>query len=370
MSIRQLAGLPMILGSLMFCPGKGWAAVWQQVVSARTATEYDTNPAMTTAYHDAIWRTTFDPSYTLTGTADVNEYTVGLAGHFARVSNKTLSQNRDDPSAFLNWQHQNETGALGVAARYDEASTRIAEFNGSGLVAVDGTRASRTVSANWSNALGERSTLAVDGAHTDISYQGGSYADYVTQSGNVSYNYAWSEHSKPFIKISYVDYAPAGNGPINRRTSAMAGMIQKVSAQLDWSMQAGQSRSNGADSSRTTQGEAGLNYTGQLTQLALKTGRQVAPSGLGGFIIADHVNGSGSYDVSALSKLGLDLAWQKNKFITATLNRTAGIWLQHELNALWAMRLYGQHKISGQYGANSASSNILGLSVTYINPDF
>ena len=359
----------MLLAGLTLYSGPGWAAAWQQAVSARAATEYDTNPAMATVSHDAIWRTTFYPSYTLTGTADANELKAGLALQVARSSNQVVSQNRDDPSAFLNWQHQNETGVLGVSARYDEASTRIAEFNGSGLVAADGTRATRTASANWSSALGERSTLAVDGVYTGISYQGGTYVDYVTQSGNVSFNYAWSEHSKPFIKVSYVDHAPDGGGPTNRRTSAMAGMTQKI-AQLDWSVQAGQSRSSGADSSRTTQGGAGLNYTGQLTQLALKADRQVSSSGLGGFVKSDQMNGSWSYDMSERSRFGVDVGWRKNHSITNNFNRNAGVWLQRDLNSFWGMRTYYQHKISGGDGVNGASSNILGFSIAYTNPDF
>ena len=361
----------MILSSLMFCTGQGWAASWQQAASARASTEYDTNPAMDSAYRGSgIWQSSLVPSYTVTGTASASEFNAGLALHVARSSNKILSQDREDPSVFLNWRRQGEKGELGISTRYDEVSTRVAELTGTGLIFADGTRASRTMSASGNRALGERSTLSVDGAYTDTSYKGGTFVDFVTHSGGVSFNYAWSERSIPFIKVSYLDFAPAGSAPTNRRYNAMLGLNWKVSDQLDWIMQAGQSRNDGVGGSDSSQGGVVLQYTGQLTRLALNADRQVVPSGLGGFITADQVKGSWSYDMSEHGKIGVYLGWRKNQSLTDNFNRTAGTWLQRELNSLWGMRMYYQHKISGSNGANNASSNILGFSLAYTNPNF
>lgn len=367
MNFLRLAKLPILLTALMLNSVQGWADVWQQTASARVSTEYDTNPALSPTHTEGIWRTMFEPSYTLMGMLGKNELKTGLALQIARSSNETLSQNREDPSAFLDWQRQSDAGQFGILSRYAETATRIAEIGIAGPGVADSTRISRTMAGRWNKALTDRSTLSADSSYESNSYKGGTYIDYVTRSGSMMFSYAWSEHSTPFLKMSYSDYEPTGGGPTIRLNTATLGLNWTTSDYLQGTLQA--SKYKISDAEMGTQGGASLQYTNQRTQLVLNAGRQVSPSGLGGFTTTDQANGSWSYALSERSKTGIDLGWSKNHFVTDIIYRTTGAWLQHDLNPFWGMRTYYMYRIAEQRGV-VASSNILGLSFVYTHTDF
>jgi len=371
MNYRQLALLVIALANLLLYMELAKAESWQQGYSVRISTEHDTNPYLTPAYQgDGLWRAMVDPSYSLTGTFGIDELRTGAALHSERSSNKTLSQNRDDPSVFLNWRRQGETSEWGIAARYDEAATRSTELDSIGVVTTDGTRTSRTVSPNWKKSLSERSTLDASAAYSKITYKGGAFIDYVTQTGGIIYSYDWSESSTPFLKWSYNDYTPTDNGPASHLYSTMLGLNWKASDQLEGTIQAGRSRSDSAGSSDSSQGGVVLRYTEQRARFAFNAARQAAASGLGGFVITDQANANWTYEMSEHNTAGVDLGWQRSHLITDTLYRTASVWLQHDLSFYWATRLYYQHRNTDGGGINNAFSNILGLSFTYTHPDF
>lgn len=369
LSLRPLALLSIALAGLMLCARQGSAESWQNAVSTRVATEYDSNPAMNPAYQGGVWRVLVEPGYTLTRASDADELKAGLGLIVARSSDKTVSQDREDPSVFLNLRHQVQSGVLSLSARYDEESTRVAEYNPAVLIFVDGTRASRTLSGSWSQALGERNTLVADGEYSNIRYTESPYADYLTRSGSIMLKHAWSERSEPFVRFLYVDYVPADNLPVDRRYTSLLGLNLKITDQLEGNIQAGQTRgvSAGSDS---LQGGVGLRYTGQQSRFTLNAERQdVTPTGLGGFVTSDQVNGGWSYDFSERSRTGIDLLWRRSHFITDSLYRTAGAWNERELSSFWRMRAYYLRRVSGGDEINSAASNMMGLSFTYTDPN-
>lgn len=367
---RQIAVLSLALVSLLFCVGTAHADTWQQTVSARAATEYDTNPAMAPGYRDdGLWRMMLDPAYRLTGTFGVNEYQSGAALHAEHSSNTNISQNRNDPSIFLNWKHQVETGDLGIGARYDEVGTRTTELNNIGLVTTDGTRASRAVTANWKESFSERNTFEANVSHTDYVYKDVALINYVTQSGVLKYSYLWSVNSTPFVSLAYDDYTATDNSLVYHNYSSMLGLNWRSSAQLDGTVKIGQFRSDSGNG-EGTQGGVSVRYAGLQNSSSVNAERQVMATGLGGFTIVDQVNGGWSYQVSDSSTTGIDLGWSKSHFVTDNYFRSSGVWLQHDLDSLWQMRLYLQHRASVGDGVAEALSNILGLSLTYTHPDF
>lgn len=372
LKLRRLAIPTMALAGLLLYAGLGRAESWQQALSARVSTEYDTNPARISAYQgEGISRSIVTPAYKITGALGAGQLQSGVALHIVRTSNKTLSQDRNDPSVFLNWLLQGETGELGIGARYAEVSTRSTAFDGLNPSFVDGTREARTVSANWKKLLSERSTLDVNGGYTSTSYRGGgALVDYATQASGLKYSYTWSEFSTPFLSMTYNDYTPAGNGLVTRRYGTMLGLIWKASDQLDGTVQAGLSRSDSPGSSGSTQGGMTLRYTEQKNRFTFNANRQATASGLGGFATADQINGNWSYDINELNTTGIDLGWRRSILVTGTYFRTAGVWLQRELGSSWGARMYFNRRISGGDTINDAFSNIIGISLSYTAPDF
>jgi hypothetical protein len=363
---------------LVFYSGLDWAGTWQQDGAIRVSTEYDTNPTMVPAnpsgiwqsVPSGIWQSVFAPSYTLRRMSDANELNAGAALQIAHSSNKALSQDRNDPSAFLGWNRQSDAGNFGISAKYDETSTRISEISNTGPMLADSTRASRMISGSWNKALSERSTLSVDGAYEGVAYSSGAYTDYATRSGNMMFQYDWSERNKPYIKISYVNYEPAnGNLPSPSHSANVAlGLNWEATEYLKGTLQAGKSKVSGAGMG--TQGLASVQYTGQRAGLVLNASRQVSATGLGGFVTVDQANGNWSYVLNDLNRFGIDLGWQKNHYLAETINSTTGAWLQHDINSYWGARTYYLHRTSHQVGVGGATSDTLGVALTYTHADF
>ncbi len=374
LNIRQLAGLSILLPGLMLYAEQGWADSWQHAVSSRISTEFDTNPALSATNPGSVWRALFEPSYTLMGKVGANDLKAGLALQMARSSNSTLSQNRDGPSVFFDWLRQNDAGEFGISSRYEEIATRDAGIDATGLVPVASTRASRILSGSWSQALSERSTLSANGLYDSVTYKGGNYIDYATQSAGVKFSHALSERSTPFIRITGDKYVPVGSGPSSSLTNIALGLDWRVE-HVDLTMQVSKPRGGGDNTGLL--GALTAQHTGQLSQLVLNANRQVIPSGqatpggLGGFVKADQIRGNWNYHLSEYTTTGIDLEWQKNHSITVNNVRSVmGIWLQRNLDPSWVVRTNYQHNIIRGGGAVGASSNVLGLSFVYTHSGF
>lgn len=365
--MSRVVGMAALFAALLSGMVQARADTWQHAATSRISTEYETNPTMLPTSRGGMWRALFEPGYTLTRADGANEWRTGLALQVARSSNTALSLNREDPSAFMNWLRRSDAGEFGMSARYEEAATRTTEAGTTGPVAVDGTRASRTLSANWNKQLGERSTFAANGAYTSVSYKGGTYVDYVTRSGGVRFTRDWNESVAPFVSLSYTDQTPSGGGMSSSRTSATLGSGLKISERLDCTVQADKSREGSGGGSM--QYMVSARYAGQLNRMAVSAGRQVSTSGLGGFVAADQASADLSHDLSERSRAGVSLAWRKNRSVSDEATLTLGAWLQLDINETWAARTHYQRRERELGGAN-ASSNLAGLSLVYTRSNF
>lgn len=371
MNVRRIDKFSIMLSVFVFYSGHCWADSWQQTVSARASTEFDTNPAMSPTDTGGVWRNIFEPGYTLAGRLGENELKTGVALQVERSSNTTLSPYRESPSAFLDWLRQSDAGELGISSSYAETATRNNITDANALIPVTSTRASRAISGRWRRAMSERSTFSANISYEGVSYTetSSSYIDYSTRSTSMMFSYVWSEYSTPFFQLLHTDYASAGGiSPSSFTNTAVAGLNWKASDALEGSLQAGRSSINNAEMS--TQGGMTVQYTEQRSVLSLNLNRQVLPSGLGGFVTADQANGSWTYDLSDVSRTGITLDWRRNHFDIEVINRTAGAWIQHELSPFWLLRTYYRHNMLNSDGIHDASSNILGITLLYTHTDF
>jgi len=375
LSLRQSVKLSSVLAILAFYSGHSWADTWQQDGSARIATEYDSNPTMgSQSIRVGIWRAFFEPSYKLKQLAGANELNAGIALKVERSSDKTLSQNREDPSAFVDWLRRNDTGEFGISAKYDETATRYTPIDNIATAFADSTRASSTVSGHWSKGVSEYSTLLADGAYEAVFYKGGPFINYTNQSAGLKFSQALSERNTLFMRVSNVSYVPTGGSvPTGVSTSSQVanttvGWEWKTAEYLGGSLQMGRLRSSAIGYG--TQGVADVTYKGQRSELLFSAGRQISPSGLGGFVTNDLVNGNWNYAMSELSKIGIDLVWQKSHLTTDIINSTTSAWLQNELNSFWILRTNFLHRNIMQSGVGSVYTNVVGLTLTYTHADF
>ena len=371
MIILRHVRLSIVLITLVFYPGLGWADSWQQDGSVGVTTEYNTNPTMIPDYRNGVWQYIFAPSYTLKRTGDLNEFRAGIALRISRSSNIRLIQNRNNPSAYLSWDRLAIAGKFGIAAKYDETSTLYSEIDNKGTLLPDSNRTSRSITGNWEKALSERSTLSADGAYEGVTYSNTDYTNYVTRSGDVMFKYDLSERNKPYVKISYADYEPS-NGistfAPGHYTNTALGLNWVASEFLSGKIQAGKANVSGAGMIGTQ--ELAIQYTGQRTGLALNESRQVVDTGLGGIIIVEQANGNLRYALNETNLFGVDLVRQKSHYIDEVISSTSGAWLQHDINSFWGTRTYYLHRIVSQVGVGRAYSDTVGFSLTYTIPNF
>jgi hypothetical protein len=368
---RKHVGLAILLAGQLLCMGQGNAASWQHATSMRLSTEFDTNPALAVVPESGVWRAILDPSYTLTGRIDENDISTGLAIQMARSSNKRLSPDRDSPTAFLNWLRSSEAGDFGITSRYSETATRDSGgVDATGRVPLASTRASRNLSGSWSNQLSERNTLSADGAYEGVTYKGGAYSDYSTRTASLKYNYVLNERATPFMRLTGNRYLPANGGQSSSLVDTTVGLNWKAEF-LDWTMQLGKSRGGGEIAG--TQGSVSTQYTGQRVQYIVNAGRTVSPSGLGGFVKADHVRANWSYAINENSNAGIDLEHRRNySTATATAGTSASsvVWMEHVRTAEWRIRSYCQYRTTKGGAVERTSSNLIGLNFAYSNANF
>lgn len=371
LNVRRLVGILFLLFTLVFYSGNGLAASWQQNSTAGMSTEYDSNPTLSPAYPGSVLRALFDPNYTLIGRVGVNELRSSFAIHMERSSNVYLSEDRNDPRVFLDWKHPSETGEFGISATYNQMATRLAEGDISGPGYIPSTRVSRLMSGRWNSSLSERSTLSANASYEGVFYMGGTYTDYITRSGDIMFKYDWSELNAASLKITHSDYAPAAGDLPSNTTNYVVAWDWRASDELEGNLQVGKYMISEITNTTTgRQFSASIRYAGQRARFGLNAGRQVIPSGYGGFVLVDQANANWSYALSDHSTAGIDLIWQRNQYAIKTINRNPGAWLQNELNPFWNLRTYYLHRTSEESGISSASSNIIGISLVYTNDDF
>lgn len=351
-------------------PGGTHAGSWQAAVALPMTVEHDTNPRLD-ADAEGVTRTILVPDYNLVGTFGRDELQLGIGMHLERSSNQSISLNREDPRLRLGWQRESETGGFGLAAKYDESSTLFSALEETGVVASDGTRKQHALSANWHDAVSQRSSLASDVQYSSIDYDN-ELTSYDELSASFSWTYAASERIEPFSRFALSRYMPdaAAEAAASTSYSPTAGVRLTLSEQLEGTLRAGVNQISGGQSSASWQGGVELLYTGERFAASLDAGRSTVASGEGGFVEVNQLRGTWRYAVDETTSAGIDALWQDNQGQTPNTMRQLAAWASRELSPFWVTRFSIAYKQRQQDGQPDASGNILGLTLTYSHPDF
>ncbi len=375
MNSTRLVRLSIILASFIFYSEQSWADLWHSDLTAELGTDYAVDPALLPGNSTGVWLDKFNPSYALTRTDGPDQLKAEAGLKVVKSSNLTQSANRTDPDASLNWLRQSNVGEFGIVAKYEQLATREIPDYASQLT-IDSTRDTRTLSASWSKALSERNTLSANVADMGVNFTGGgTYTNFTSRSGTVKFAHGLSENVVPFLSTSYVEMELAGGGTSIHVISPMLGVNWKASEHLDSTLQVGQSREYGVSNGsalayQDPQFAAEVDYKGEKTELTLKADHLTIPSGLGGFITANHDSGILTYNLSERNTAGFELKWIRDYTITNDGYGTMETWLKHDLDALWAVKTHYIHRLHERGDIGSASSNVLGVSLIYSRLEF
>ena len=175
--------------SLLFSSAQADALVLLQQASVLTEVEYDTNPTITSNQKQAIWRYTVSPKYTVSAADDRTRWFATGGLYIQRSSNNAVSADRQDPAVTAGWEYQFQKSVVNITANYNKASSRLNEFNNTGIIDIDGTVVSKSISASWVSQLTERLSLSVGSQYLKKDYSASRFSNSNTKYLNSTLTY-------------------------------------------------------------------------------------------------------------------------------------------------------------------------------------
>ena len=344
------------------------ALVLLQQASVPMGIEYDTNPRMSSTDKRSIWRYIATPRYSIATVADRNRWYSEVSLRLERSSDKKLSIDREDPNVVVGWERDSERDRFSLIGRYNKSSTRITEFDETGLVVNDASSSTRSVAANWSRLLTERLNFSLGGQYLKTSYSGGNFTGYSTKSLNSTLTYDFNERVKPFIQVALTDFNP--DGQVRRNTKSqnyLVGAHVDISSKFNVSASAGINHLSTAGNGRIA--NTSFNYLGERYSLRGSLERSVSASSIGNFQESDRLSLGYNYDLSDRSRLGADFSWRKNNSLNDSETKQLSGFYSRDLTEFWQMKLLLQTR-NLKSANRSANGNVAGITFTYNIPEF
>jgi len=358
------------LGLLAIFPDTAIALTLQQSITLPLSLEYESNPRLASNNKESARRSTLKPDYSLMATQGNDQFFVNLGLNIERSSNQSASADREDPRLGLAWTHTYAKGQFGLTANFSEQSTRISEFEDTGLVANDNTRQTRSIGANWNTALSERYTFALNADVTKVEFdnQAGSLNDYDNKSINARLGYSVSEQLESYARVSFSRFEPASNNKTSFR-SIDVGVSWAVNEQFNIDGNVGINRTSGSNSESGWQAMLDASYMTERTQTSAGISRSRSPSGSGVINESNQFTAGWTYNLSGKENLGVNFNYREN--LTSNRNKTARLLASYTraLAPEWDFRLSASHR-NRDDETSDASSNSFTATIIYKLSDF
>lgn len=358
------SGLFAHLGVSVFAlNGLAQAGPWQESLTAAYTGEWDSNPRMSLAADQAVWRHRVAPDFQLSRRSDETEFDAGIGMKIERSSEKARSADRNDAKMFLSGRRIGPLATVELAAKYEESTTLTADSPDPGAIDVEVSRVAETISGKWLLAASERVSLVVDTQFSQVGYDNPIYVDYSNVSASGDIRYALSERSKAFVRFAGGRYrSDSAVGTDSYYSKEMIGGSWSVSPRFEISAQGGVSRRDGASGS---EGTLTGGYRAEKATASFEVSRVVVPTGAGGYVQVDQA--MANWTVLVDEKTAGSIAASVKEFKSATPNTLAMLSasLDKALSRHWKVRLAMQRKSLTVGTAATASSNLLGISLSY-----
>ena len=363
--IRIIAAVSLALTSMQ----SHSAIVLTHDFSIALGTEYQDNLQLVQK-KDSVWLYTAVPSYTLSALDGKNQWYAGGTLRIERSSNRSVSDNREDPFAKIGWKRDLERGSAGLEATYSKSSTRSRQFLETGLVQEDSTDRTRTITANWSRLITEQlnAALAAGYSKTDFGRTGGgastTFTDNSTRYLNADLSYKLSESLSPYAKIGLNDYRASDR--INYQ-NYLGGVMVTVSPKFDYDLSAGVTHFSSSGKNKWI-GAVKTNYLGERYKIGGALSRAVYPTDIGGVELSDQLTLNYNYELSEKSRWGAGLLLAENKSLNSNKAQEYSAFYARDLTAAWVMNIYGQKRYLKEESQSTVDGNTIGITFTYNMP--
>lgn len=364
--MRALIGVSWVAGLMI--PVTAHALVILQQARSPLSVEYDSNPTMASGNKSAIWRYTLNPGYKITAGNSISSWFLDAGLNIERTSNNNISIDREDPSISAGWWHEFERGKLAVTTNYAEASTRVTEFERTGLVQKDGSSKSKSINVNGSRQLTERLSLTAGADYRKLKFSGSELGNYSSRGINLGLTYLYNEKISPFLRFSLSNYrSEDGSGIHTVSKDVTVGANILLTPQLSTNFGVGTNTISSGGSGWI--GNAGLTYEGNRHHYTATYARSVNATGAGGFQESDRVSLGYVYDLSEISSIGADYSFSRNNSINSLEAQRLAGWYSRQLTQYWDLKVTLQRKELKGNGSN-AEAEVVGITVNYQWPEF
>jgi hypothetical protein len=376
-SLTSTHWLKLSVTVLFLCVATNSFAVIQQSLILPLTFEHETNPGFSSTDEQPINRVIFIPNYSLVVNKGTEQLTAAASLRIERSSDQTISEDRNDPSLNLGWQHDYETGNFAVTALMNEQSTRVSEFTDSGLVNADNTRNTRTVSINWLNNLTEITSLTLNGAITNVTFDRQvttDLVDYRNEFINTRLSYSLGEQTESFAQLSFSRFKPEDvNSIVSETRSYDVGLTWQANEIFNMTASAGanETKSNTLSDSSTKSWQAMLNmqYTTLRTNSHLSVSRNQTPSSTGNINERNQLTAGWTYNLSERDNIALGFSGVQNLTLNNIETKSLSVNYTRQINLSWDFRLSVMDRNRND-NLTSITSNSIMASIIYNLPSF
>ncbi|TGD73953.1 hypothetical protein E4634_07365 [Mangrovimicrobium sediminis] len=361
------------LGSLclLAAPNWGQAQTFYQYLDFSTGAEYDSNPLMMAEDEESVYRGYLTPNYRMHWADGPNDWRLQAELKLEESTDTDLSQDRRDPRLRGTYTREYAQGQWSVDAGYEEASTRITEFEDTSALSADGTRTSANAGLQWNHRLSKKNTLDLGVTYVDVSYDDAGLSDYRTPAADLRLTRLLSDESSLYVALNGSSYQPQGeDGSDADLYGASLGFTTRASKLLTFDLSGGYTvvDTQGADGEDDQwNASASLDYTGRRLDWNFALSRLTSPSGSGGYTTADMATLRASYRLTARLDFGLDAIWRSNDAEQLGESSSVTLSLKQGIAEHWSVRFALMHK--RQDLPEKADANVAMISLQYQLPE-
>ena len=370
--------LKITTSMLLFAVTVNVYASIEQSLTLPLTFEYESNPLFSASDEQSINHVILVPNYSIRVNQGTEQWFAVASLHLEQSSDQTISQNRNDPSINLGWTHDYETGQFGVTALLNDQSTRVSEFTDSGLLSYDNTRKTRSLSVNWLNNLSDRTSLTLNGAVTNVKFDGlntTGLINYRNESVNATLNYTLSEQTEIFTQLSFSRFKPEDTNSFNSETSGFnLGFTWNVNEKFNMTSSAGASETKSENNNQISnqqnwQAMLSMQYATFRSNSHLRLSRSQSPGSTGSINEINQIAAGWLYNLSDEDEIAFDISWGQNLSLNKTETKSLTAKYTRHISLLWDFSLSATHR-NRDDGLFSVSNNSAMASIIYNIPEF
>jgi hypothetical protein len=361
----------VLASAVIFSNNAGAAIVLEHSGTVKIGTDYHSNiQFLNDKQAESVYIYSIVPEYKISVLDDKNKWYGSVGVSLERSSNKTISDDREDPFGKIGWQRELESGKLGLVADYSKQSSRTSQFTETGVLAADGSTVAKSIEAEWLYSISPKLDLTTTAGYNESTFSGVSeLSDYNTKEVGVELMYILNERVKPYASILATDYKANGVLDSNRirYQTYRFGTDVTLNPNFGFNASAGMVQFN---SSSQDEWIAGLSttYTGNRYALTGTLERTVYPTGLSRIDVGDRLKADYSYSLSEKSAFGVGLGLTQNNSDLKTQDFTG--FYDRDLTRSWLMHVAVGARYSKSPGQESVDDTSVGIFFTYTSPKF